>query len=291
MHNYFLTTFSETVTFEFLRWTIVRSIPRYAAGRFRASQATHLRAWGMASPRSEFLSISCYLLFPTRHDWLFPFTRFSRAENCLDYRHGSNRAFQRNGQLLTFAYALREQIAVDRVLISSLVFHHLGTPAGGIGSIVDINAARSIRRCIERNLYFDPGFGSEDLYLLIRHHLGATGEHRVPGRKMKYSGRQRIGVQLRILFNHPKDFGRFFSENESGSKNQVTPDIHHSTASVVADVANIFRILVIVAEASRNGPNFSDFAALNLLDSAPPLRMGTNHEGLLDLHSGTISDS
>src|SRR5258708_39264839 len=107
---------------------------------------------------------------------------------------------------------------------------------------------------------------------------------------MKYSGRQRIGMQLRILFNHPKDFGGFFSENESGGKNEVTPNIHHSAASVLADIANIFRVLVIIAEASRNGSNPSDFAALNLLDSAPPFRMGANHESLLDLHSGAVSD-
>ena len=108
-------------------------------------------------------------------------------EYSLDDGHVLDRAFEGYGQFGVFADALREQISLDRVLVDNVELDDFGAAAGRIGSIVNKDSAWFVRRRIERDLDFDPAFGAEDLYLLIRYELGAAGKDAVPRRIVKNS--------------------------------------------------------------------------------------------------------
>jgi hypothetical protein len=86
---------------------------------------------------------------------LLPFTRFSRAEDCLDYGHVSNRPLKWNWQLRTLPNACRKHIRLDRMLVANFEFQNLRSSTRGIGAVVNKYPARLIGRCIEWNLDFD----------------------------------------------------------------------------------------------------------------------------------------
>src|SRR6202022_4911886 len=96
-----------------------------------------------------------------------------------------------------------------RVLIGKWEPLRLNAPAKYIASIVNKNPRSSVVRRIERNFHLDSSFRPQKLHSLVRHHLRAASEHRLPRRKIQNHRRQSVRVEIRISLNQSRHARRF----------------------------------------------------------------------------------
>ena len=149
------------------------------AAVYQASRVAGYRAFAILP------SAICYLLLTIDRRRL-PFTRLSRNGKLLRLLPcSSTEPSSDTGFFFFFIKKKKKKKKWPGVLIGSLEFHHLGASTGGIGSVIYIYPARTVRRSIERYLDLDAAFGSKDLHFLVRYNLGTTGEYGMPGRKIE----------------------------------------------------------------------------------------------------------
>jgi hypothetical protein len=70
-------------------------------------------------------------------------------------------------------------------LIADFQLDYLLTGAEQVRAVVNHDAARTIRRCIDRNLDFDSAARPDDLNSLERRHARAAGKRRLTGAELQ----------------------------------------------------------------------------------------------------------
>src|SRR6185369_903018 len=175
---------------------------------------------------------------------VFPLTCCRRTKYRVDHGHIADSILERDGLRPVLSNRLREERALDLVLIASRNLNHL---------IVDENLSGPIVRRIEWNQHLDSSFRAVKNHSLIRIQPCATCKRRVTLRKVEHRTRQRVRTRNRISLNDAKHAPRLRCKDEARDVNRITPDIHQRAAAERKFIANVLRIGIEVTEKSGNG--------------------------------------
>src|SRR5262249_8322150 len=116
------------------------------------------------------------------------------AEEGVDDPHVLDGIVEREGDRLAAADRLREQIALDGVLVADRKALDLLRDVAEPAAVVDEDAAGLVRRRIEGDLDGDPALGAEDLHALVGHQLGRADEARLSLRIVEDGARQAVDL-------------------------------------------------------------------------------------------------
>src|ERR1022692_684592 len=218
--------------------------------------------------------------------WRFPATRFRRAEQRIDDGHVPDGVNERHRHFALATHGLREQVALNGVLVADRERFGLDAGAEQVGAVVHKDAARLVGRRVEWNLDLDPAAGSEQLHALIGNQLGGAGEDRLAGGEIEHGGSQAVRVHIGVAFQQGHHAARFLAEDEAGSVDGIAADIEQPSAAPRAHITDVGAVAIEIAEEAHDGAQFADAAAADQIAGAQPLRMRAHHESFAHLHAG-----
>src|ERR1039457_2828627 len=215
-----------------------------------------------------------------------PASRFRRAEQRIDDGHVADGVLEWHRHFALATHGLREQVALDGVLVADRECFGLDAGAEQVGAVVHKDAARLVVRRVEWNLDLDPAAGSEQLHALIGNQLGRAGEDRLAGGEIEHGGSEAVRVHIGVAFQQGHHAARFLAEDEAGSVDGIAADIEQPSAAPRAHITDVGAVAIEIAEEAHDGAQFADAAAADQIAGAQPLRMRAHHESFAHLHAG-----
>ena len=209
-----------------------------------------------------------------------------RAKQRIDDGHVAHGVREWHRHFALAPHGLREQIALDGVLVADRECFGLDAGAEQVGAVVHEDAARTIRRRVEWDFDLDAAGGSEQLHALIGNQLCGAGEDGLAGGVIEDGGGEAVGMHLRVALQQGHDAARLLAEDEAGGVDGIAADIEQAAAAPGAHVADVGGVAVEIAEEAHDGAQFADAAGADQLARAQPLGMRAHHEGFADLDAG-----